>query len=142
MHASNPFKSPGTLLLAMLVLSSCAVTTDSTKSSTETFENTTDASSEFTSSTSPRDNEHHPQRARVNEFTTGNFERLRADVAVGNGEHLAALAALLGIAEADRPAFYRFAKARFSAWFSSDRTSAADFLARLRADLARHGELP
>lgn len=140
MHASNSFNLLGALFVA-LALSACAVTTDTTESSTETFENTTDASTDFTSSTSPRDDDHHSMRSRINEFAAANLERLREDMALGSGEHLSALADLLQVSEADRPAFYGFVKERFSEWFSSDRITAEDWLAKLRSDLANRPEL-
>lgn len=140
MYASNFFNALGALFVA-LALSSCAVTTDSTESTTETFENTTDASSDFTSSTSPRDKHDHSARSRINEFAAANFERLREDMALGSGEHLAALADLLQISEVDRPVFYQFIKARFSTWFGSDRISAEDWLAKFMTDLADRPEL-
>ena len=77
----------------------------------------------------------------MKEFAGGNFERLREDAAVGSGEHLAALAALLAIPEAKRPEFYRFAKTRFTAWFSSETSDTDAFMAKLAADLETHREL-
>ncbi|CAL1240607.1 protein of unknown function [Candidatus Methylocalor cossyra] len=125
----------------LALLWACAVTTDSTRSSTETFENTTEASSDFTSSTSPRDKERTSKYSQVSQFVAGNFERVRQDVALGGGEHLAALASLLEVPEADRPAFYRFAKTRFSTWFPSERATPEEVVARLGNDLKRHTAL-
>jgi Protein of unknown function (DUF3015) len=121
-----------------IAVSSCAVTVDSLKASSETIHNTTDASSDFTSSTSPREARTPNQGAQA--FTSYNFARLREDMAVGGGEHLASLAALLNIPDSDRPAFFRFTKERFSAWFNSEQATPDEVLAKLTAELADHPE--
>ena len=77
------------------ILTSCAFT----NTMTETIENTSDASTDFTSSTSPRADHRASSRARAVAFADANFARLRAEMAVGNGEHLASLGFLLGVPE-------------------------------------------
>ena len=122
-----------------IAVSSCAVTVESLKASSETIHNTTDASSDFTSSTSPREARTSKQGA-AKAFTSYNFARLREDMAIGGGEHLASLAALLNIPDSNRPAFFRFTKERFSAWFNSEQATPDEVLAKLTAELADHPE--
>jgi len=140
MNRSPSLKTLGVIGFALAV-SSCAVTVDSTKSSSETFENTSDATSDFTSSTSPGDEDSTAKARAVKEFTSTNFDRLRQDMAVGNGERLASLAALLEIPDAKRAAFFRLSKERFSTWFSSEKTSPDEVLSKLMVDLDRHPAL-
>ncbi len=89
----------------MMILSSCAVLTESTEGTTETLENTTDASTDFTSSTSGRD-EDESRAQKIKAFTTVNMDRLREDMARGGGEHLASLAYLLGVGKEHRDDFF------------------------------------
>ena len=137
MNISASLRLLGVMGLTIAV-SSCAVTIDSLKASSETIHNTTDASSDFTSSTSPREAKTPYQGAKA--FTSYNFARLREDMAIGGGEHLASLAALLNIPDSNRPAFFRFTKERFSAWFNSEQATPDEVLAKLTAELADHPE--
>lgn len=116
------------MLFAILLLSSCAVTTESTEASSETFENTSEASTELTSSTSERDEEE-KQAARVLRFVKANFSRIRSDMAVGKGEYLATLAVLLGIEDTKTQEFYQLSKNNFNHFFVSDETSAEQLVA-------------
>lgn len=131
----------GSTLALAIAVSSCAVTTDATKSSSQTIENTSDASTEFTSSTSPKDKDSEDRTRKVKEFASRNFDRLREDMAVGNGEHLTSLAALLDIRNARRPAFFKLTKERFPLWFSSEKATPDDVLSGLSMELSRHPEL-
>jgi DUF3015 family protein len=137
MNISASLRLLGVMGLTIAV-SSCAVTVESLEASSETINNTTDASSDFTSSTSPREASTSKQGAKA--FTSYNFARLREDMAVGGGEHLASLAALLNIPDSDRPAFFRFTKERFSAWFNSEQATPDEVLAKLTAELADYPE--
>jgi hypothetical protein len=137
MNISASLRLLGVMGLTIAV-SSCAVTIDSLKASSETIHNTTDASSDFTSSTSPREARTPKQGAQA--FTSYNFARLREEMAVGGGEHLASLAALLNIPDSNRPAFFRFTKERFSAWFNSEQATPDEVLAKLTAEFADHPE--
>lgn len=117
-----------------LVLSSCAVVTKSTEASTETFQNTTDVSTDFTSSTSERDKDKADMQ-RVNAYARVNLDRLREDMARGGGEHLAAFSHLLGINDAHQVEFFALAKGRYAVLFGSEPTTAPQMVARLTTEL-------
>lgn len=119
----------------MALLSSCAVTTRSTEGTSETFQNTSDASTEFTSSTSPRVEENNSDVQNVKQFAAVNLDRLKEDIARGNGEHLTAFAYLLGIKETHRSEFYAVTKQNYPRLFASEPTSSEDLLARLNTEL-------
>ncbi len=125
---------------AIVMLSGCAVTEDSIKASSETLHNTSEASSDFTSSTSHKDREEKKARD-VHEFSESNFEQLREDMAAGSGPHLASLAALLAIPDTQRDMFYRLTKVRFSYLFSSDKTTARELLAHLASTMRNEPNL-
>lgn len=122
----------------MVVLSSCAVTTKSTEGSSETLQNTSEASTKFTSSTSPRDEGTASNAQDVKLFAKVNFDRLREDVALGSGEHLTAFAHLLGIKETHQPEFFAVTKQNYPLLFGIEPTSSEDMLARLNTELAAY----
>jgi len=125
-----------------VLMSSCAVTTRSTEGTTETFHNTSDASTEFTSSTSPRDEEKDKEAKNLEAraFASANLDRLKEDMARGSGEHLTAFAHLLGIKETNRPEFYALAKEKYPVLFGSEPTTSDVMLARLDTELNHHPE--
>jgi hypothetical protein len=124
-------------LAFMVVLSSCAVTTNTTEGTTETFENTTEVSTDFTSSTSPGgDDEAKAEKTRA--FAAANLERLREDMARGGGEHLASLAHLLGVSPNHREDFFVLTREKYSVLFTSEPTMPEDLLARLDTELGAH----
>jgi hypothetical protein len=108
---------------------------------TETVQNTSDVSTDFTSSTSPRSDSDSDKSAEVSKFVNQNFYRIREDMALGGGEHLASLAALLDIPEAQQPNFFRLTKEKFSILFSSANTTPAELLAKLNEELTTHPDL-
>ncbi len=110
------------ILCAISLLSSCAVTTESTEASSETFGNTSDASTDLTSSTSEKDEED-KQAARLLRYVRANFDRIRSDIAVGEGEHLATLAVLLDIDESKTHQFYQLSKSHFNELYPYDETT-------------------
>lgn len=124
-----------------IAMASCAVTTDTTESSTETIENTSDASTDFTSSTSPGYEKDAKREQEIKAFTAHNFHRLREDMAVGEGEYLASLAALLNIPQERRAEFFKLSKERFSAWFGSGEVTPDEVLARVTEELSNHPRL-
>lgn len=119
----------------MVTLSACAITTRSTEGTSETFHNTSDASSEFTSSTSPRDDDKKADVQNVRQFASVNLDRLKEDMARGGGEHLTAFAHLLGIKEIHQPEFFRVSKQNYPKLFSPEPTTSEDMLARLETEL-------
>lgn len=80
------------------------------------------------------------RQEQIAAFTQTHLERLKQDMAVGQGEHLAALATLLGIEPSRQPDFFALTQRQFAELFPSDRTTAAELLAALdRAMLADPG---
>jgi hypothetical protein len=119
----------------MALVSSCAVTTRSTEGSSETFQNTSEASTEFTSSTSPRDEEEKSEALKVKRFAAANLDRLKEDMARGNGEHLTVFAHLLGIKETHQSEFFTVTKQNYPVLFGSEPTTSEDLLTRLDTEL-------
>lgn len=123
----------GTTLLALrclpvmllgLGLSACTpLTTDPTETTTDTTDVTADAvggvthattdamagtSSQHSDAQSPSAKD---QRARA--FASANFDRLKEDMATGQGEHLAVLATLLEVPQDRQAEFFAFTQAQF-----------------------------
>ncbi|MGD0585124.1 MAG: DUF3015 family protein [Oryzomonas sp.] len=120
----------------MALVSSCAVTTDSTKGTSETLQNTSEASTNFTSSTSPRDEGKTSDAQNVKRFASVNLDRLREDMARGSGEHLTAFAHLLGVRENRQAEFFAVTKQNYPILFGSEPTTSDEMLARLDTELA------
>ena len=121
---------------ALCLLYACATTTDTTESSSKTFHNTTDATSKFTSSTSPDGGgSDTAQNEQALAFSRENLERLKTDMALGGGEHLTSLATLLNIPAQNQPEFFALTKANFNTLFVSENTTAEELLAGLDNEL-------
>jgi hypothetical protein len=116
------------------LLSACAVTTGATDGTSETLQNTSDASTDFTSSTSPHKEAKEGGARQVQQFASVNFDRLREDIARGDGEHLRTFAHLLGIKENHQTEFFAVAKKNYSVLFTEPTTS-GNLLARLNTEL-------
>ena len=124
-----------TLIGACLsLLSACAVTTKATDGTSETLQNTSDASTDFTSSTSPRKENREGEARQVQQFASVNFDRLREDMARGDGEHLRTFAYLLGIRENHQAEFFAATKKNYPVLFTEP-TNSANLLARLDSEL-------
>jgi hypothetical protein len=122
----------------MALVSSCAVTTESTKGTSETLQNTSEASTNFTSSTSPRDEGKASDAQNVKRFASVNLDRLREDMARGNGEHLTAFAHLLGVRENQQTEFFAVTKQNYPILFGTEPTTSDEMLARLDTELAAY----
>ena len=132
----NSFCRVVAVLGVMSILYACAVTNSSTESSSQTFQNTTDASSKFTSSTSPgSDSSESAKKEQALAFSKMNLERIKTDMAVGGGEHLTSLATLMEIPAHNQQEFFALTKSDFSILFSSEQTTAEELLARLDDEL-------
>ncbi|HKJ87101.1 MAG TPA: DUF3015 domain-containing protein [Gammaproteobacteria bacterium] len=79
--------------------------------------------------------------AKISKFIGNNMNRLAADMASGGGETLASLARLMGVSQADRPAFYHAAKAHFDSIYPSDKVTAGQVLKNLDAVMASNPRL-
>jgi hypothetical protein len=96
----------------------------------------TDPSSGSSATTSGSDSAAFMNRQQQTaEFAKVNLERLRNDMAAGQGEYLASLATLLNIEPSRQPAFFTFTRDRFTVLFPNDRTTAADMLATLDGEM-------
>jgi hypothetical protein len=75
---------------------------------------------------------------KVNVFAAINFENLSQEMARGGGEHLASLAQLMNIPEAQRPEFYTLAKANYANFLQSGETTPAAMLKALNNAMTAH----
>jgi hypothetical protein len=124
------------VLGVLSMIYACAVTTDTTESSSRTFHNTTDASSKFTSSTSPGGgSSDFTQKEQALAFSKVKLERIKTDIALGGGEHLTTLATLLGIPAHNQQEFFALTKTNFSTLVGSQNTTAEQLLVRLDDEL-------
>jgi len=74
-------------------------------------------------------------------FIDSNMNRLAKDMAVGQGESMESLAALMGIEESDKALFYSEAKSNFASVFSNDEVTSADVMQSLNTVLANNAAL-
>jgi len=118
-------------MLLISVLTSCSVTTAPTEESTGSFGKTSDASTDMTSSTSPDSSGE--GTAAVEEFTRINYVSIKREMAVGDGEHLAALGALLQVPEQKIPQFCTFTQQQYHQLYASGETSPEQMLAALQS---------
>lgn len=72
---------------------------------------------------------------RIARFTENNFDHLKRDISIGQGEYLSSLASLMQIEAAQRPAFFAFAQGNFTRLFPNAQTGAADMLAALDREM-------
>ena len=105
-----------------LSVSACTVVTDPSSGSS--------ASSGGSSSTAFMD-----RQQQIAEFANVNLNRLKQDMAAGQGEYLASLATLLGVDPNRQPEFFALTQSRFAVLFPNDRTTAAEMLATLNREL-------
>lgn len=66
---------------------------------------------------------------RLPMFAGTNLDQLSGEMAAGQGEALAAMAELYGIADADKPAFYAMTQRNYATIFASDAVTAGEVLA-------------
>jgi hypothetical protein len=70
-----------------------------------------------------------------------NFDSLRREMAVGQGEVVETFAALLGASSANRPALVKLFQTEYAALFPTAAVSTGDMLNTLGTKLAEHPEL-
>ena len=70
-----------------------------------------------------------------------NFDSLRREMAVGQGEFVETLTTLLGATDATRPALLKLFQSEYTALFPTPNTTPEEMLHRLRIKLADHQEL-
>lgn len=118
-----------------LFLSSCAVTIAPTESSTETLDKTSQATLDLTSSTSPGSNE---TAAIAEAFTQTHYTAIQQEMAVGEGEHLRALAELLHVPETKTLDFCAMAKQQYPVFIDRAGDDPSTLVAVLRTELHNH----
>lgn len=69
--------------------------------------------------------------ARTRHFAANSFDNLARDMALGEGESLDTLAALLDVPEANRPAFARFAQSHYDSLFPNGQVTSDEMLETL-----------
>jgi hypothetical protein len=69
------------------------------------------------------------------------FESLAEELAQGRGEHLASLAALLGVPEDAQPEFFALVQEKYTILVGSDNTTAVTMLQALQAAMAERPAL-
>src|SRR5690606_25790778 len=79
--------------------------------------------------------------ARVMMYASANLDQLAGEMAAGRGESLATLAHLIGVQEADQPAFFALTKANFGTLFAGDQVTAGEMLGTLRQLMATDAQL-
>ena len=75
------------------------------------------------------------RQQQMTEFAKANLERLKQDMAAGQGEYLASLATLLDIEPQRQPEFFALTQSRFTALFPHQQTTATEMLAALDREL-------
>jgi len=78
---------------------------------------------------------------KIRHYASNNFDRLAEDMARGDGEHLAAFASLLGLADSDYDEFAAFSQENFERLFPHDDVTVGEFLAALGHEMAQHETL-
>ncbi|MDH5301508.1 MAG: DUF3015 domain-containing protein [Gammaproteobacteria bacterium] len=69
-------------------------------------------------------------------FVASNIDDLAQDIAQGNGQHLSSLAALMGIEEQDKDAFFSLTQSNFENIFNSEEPTYKEVLAALDSTMA------
>lgn len=128
------------LLAATLVafIAACATT----ESTTETFGNTTEASTGFTSSTSPdRDSKSHDSdsdgadkevdKTAAIDFADANMAKLRSDAMMGQGEYIESVGLLLGVKKTRLPEYGEMVRENFDRIFGDKGQTAEDVVTKL-----------
>lgn len=73
---------------------------------------------------------------RLNMYAGANIDKLQRDMALGRGESLDTLAHLMGIQDADKPAFYQLTRSHFADIFPSDDVTAGQMLSNISQVMA------
>lgn len=74
-------------------------------------------------------------------YARANFDNLSQEMARGGGEHLAALASLMGVPATQHPRFFALTQERYSDLYASETTTADQMLVALNGQMSGHPEL-
>jgi Protein of unknown function (DUF3015) len=72
---------------------------------------------------------------KVNVFAAANYDNLSQEMARGGGEHLASLAALMGVPDESRPEFFARAQSAYARLVASGDTTPAAMIATLQSGI-------
>lgn len=114
-------------------LSGCSSITDTVAASTQTFTNASEATTNVSKSSSYAKND----TEQAVQFAKLNWMNLSANMAKGQGEHLAAFATLLKVDAAKRPAFYQMTQQKFTALLGSTETTPEQLVQNLQVEIAK-----
>jgi hypothetical protein len=78
---------------------------------------------------------------KVNVFADVNLDRLRQEMAQGQGEYLASLASLIGVPAERQSDFFTLTQEKYSTLFTSEQTTSNEMLVALNQELSAHPEL-
>ncbi|MGH7829327.1 MAG: DUF3015 domain-containing protein [Candidatus Binatia bacterium] len=78
---------------------------------------------------------------KVTVFAAANYDNLSQEMAQGGGEHLASLAALMGVPEEHRSAFFALAQAQYASLIQSGDRSPIAMVETLQSGMATHPTL-
>lgn len=78
---------------------------------------------------------------RITMFTGSNINQLASDMSVGQGETLATLASLMGVAEQDKASFYRATRDHFAQIFAPENATAGQVLNAMNRVLSQDAAL-
>ena len=79
--------------------------------------------------------------ARLNMYASANIDQLASEMAAGQGESLDTLAQLIGVTDADKPAFFALTQTHFGALFPGDQVTAGEMLTSLKGLMANDAQL-
>ena len=112
------------------LLTGCMSTTSApTEITSDGLGTISDITSDITSSTSPDSSDSDDAEAEA--FILHNRDRIARDMAMGTGEHLAALAVLLKIPTDKQESFFKLSQQNFNRIFSQDEINEKELLNRL-----------
>lgn len=115
-------------------LSACATTTLPTEGS-ESIAKTVNSALDVTSSTSGDDE---GRSAKANEYMLHHYVRVKKDMAVGDGEHVRALAEIFGVASSKTNNFCAMTKAKYAQLFASTEHNSRRVVSLLEKELSDH----
>ena len=126
------------LSLLSFLLTGCGTTLAPTEGSTNTTDKTVNSTTDTTSSSTPGKSS---SAAGAEQFTRENFAGVQADMAVGKGEHLSALAVLLDVPQDNEERFFSLTRKQYAVLYATPDTDAVLMLARLNLAMAADPEL-
>jgi hypothetical protein len=133
-------------------LSGCATTTGALEGTSGSVGNTTEASTNLTSSTSPESNSDDQRKStkadrneiRLDEairFSENHFEELKQNAARGEGEYLEAVGTFLGVSSEKQSQFSSLVRKNFDSLFVAGNPSADVAVMRMNKVLNKNAKL-